>query len=481
MPIGLNLHKLCAITFFVTLYGFSNKAVSHEGGNNESNKKTVSHKSENNESDKNDKIHKAFEYHGMIDIPNQDLHDFDYYIEGSGYGVTGKGYIQRKSSPKNSIEGILNNNVYIKENYDKGILKTKLKPIKTPHMILVPTIFSELNNWNTDHFEHALESFLNTCKIFQARKKTASTTIKSKDIDVGNIATWIDICQKGKTYLEQGKAKDFFETYFRPFLIINRKTGNSKGRFTAYNELSIKCSPKKTLKYKHPIYQKPPQCKSFSTCPSRMQINMGAIKNKGLELCWTKSQFDIWKLQMQGSGIVIYPNQTMRRVSFGGSNYHKTTNIWSIINDHIPIKQNGGTKMIKTIMEKNSIGMKIANRNPQYTFFSKNNRSFAVGGHGSRLTPGRSIAIDVQFIPYGVPLWVDTHAPIREPNKKEFAKLQRIMISQDAGSAIKGVIRGDIFYGHGNKAKCLADGTNFKGQYYILLPKEAIASTKAIV
>jgi membrane-bound lytic murein transglycosylase A len=60
---------------------------------------------------------------------------------------------------------------------------------------------------------------------------------------------------------------------------------------------------------------------------------------------------------------------------------------------------------------------------------------------GVALTPGRSIAVDPQSIPYGTPVWLDTTDPLAN------APLQRLVLAQDTGSAIVGAVRADFFWG----------------------------------
>ncbi|MEC8204838.1 MAG: 3D domain-containing protein, partial [Pseudomonadota bacterium] len=49
--------------------------------------------------------------------------------------------------------------------------------------------------------------------------------------------------------------------------------------------------------------------------------------------------------------------------------------------------------------------------------------------------------------------------------------LRRLMVAQDTGSAIKGPIRGDFFWGYGQDALAEAGRMKSRGNYYLLLPK----------
>jgi membrane-bound lytic murein transglycosylase A len=80
----------------------------------------------------------------------------------------------------------------------------------------------------------------------------------------------------------------------------------------------------------------------------------------------------------------------------------------------------------------------------------------------------RSIAVDKDFIPYGSPIWVDTYLN----GEKNIPKFQKLLIAQDTGSAIKGSLRMDIFFGYGEKAESLAGYQNSRGSYFILIPNK---------
>ena len=93
-----------------------------------------------------------------------------------------------------------------------------------------------------------------------------------------------------------------------------------------------------------------------------------------------------------------------------------------------------------------------------------------IGAQGVPLTPGRSLAVDRRYIPLGLPVWLDTTWP-SEPDRP----LRRLLVAQDAGGAIKGVVRGDFFWGFGEPALAYAGKMKSRGRYYLLLPNAAAA------
>jgi membrane-bound lytic murein transglycosylase A len=111
----------------------------------------------------------------------------------------------------------------------------------------------------------------------------------------------------------------------------------------------------------------------------------------------------------------------------------------------------------------------IMDQNQSYVFFKLIDGDSPIGAQGVALTPERSLAVDPRFIPLGVPVWLDTFYP--KKSKLGQHPFQKLLIAQDVGGAIKGAIRGDIFFGHGRRAESLAFGMSRNGSYYILLPK----------
>jgi len=108
-------------------------------------------------------------------------------------------------------------------------------------------------------------------------------------------------------------------------------------------------------------------------------------------------------------------------------------------------------------------------RNPRVVFFREErltdfDAAFGPkGAQGVPLTPGRSIAVDPQSIPYGTPVWLASGGP-------QIA-LQRLVLAQDTGSAIRGAVRADYFAGWGEAAGELAGRLKQPLRLWVLWPK----------
>ena len=107
--------------------------------------------------------------------------------------------------------------------------------------------------------------------------------------------------------------------------------------------------------------------------------------------------------------------------------------------------------------------------NPRTVFFREeplSGQSAAWGPRGAQgvpLTPGRSIAVDPQSIPYGTPVWLVSHGAA--------AQLQKLVLAQDTGSAIVGAVRADYFVGSGAAAGELAGRLAQPLRLWVLWPR----------
>mgnify|MGYP006279613131 CR=1 FL=1 len=103
--------------------------------------------------------------------------------------------------------------------------------------------------------------------------------------------------------------------------------------------------------------------------------------------------------------------------------------------------------------------------NPSFVFFSRYQETAFKGAQNVVLTPKYSLAVDKHYIPLGVPLFLKTTYPVNTAG--DTAELNRLMIAQDTG----GAIRGDIYWGSGHRAMAIANLMSNEGDYWFLLPK----------
>jgi membrane-bound lytic murein transglycosylase A len=105
--------------------------------------------------------------------------------------------------------------------------------------------------------------------------------------------------------------------------------------------------------------------------------------------------------------------------------------------------------------------------NPRFIFFRAVPDTEGTKGQlGVKLTEVASLAVDPAYIPLGLPLWLDTNWPADKAKP-----MQLLLVAQDTGAAIKGPVRGDVFFGHDRPAGLAAGHMNERGRYFLLLPK----------
>jgi membrane-bound lytic murein transglycosylase A len=73
-----------------------------------------------------------------------------------------------------------------------------------------------------------------------------------------------------------------------------------------------------------------------------------------------------------------------------------------------------------------------------------------------------------------MPLWLDATGRFIP------GSLQRLVIAQDTGGAIKGPVRGDLYWGSGDDAGRQAGAMNAVGHYALLVPQAVAVRALAV-
>lgn len=357
--------------------------------------------------------------------------------------------------------------------------QTSYKPSPTAKSLfsLRPTYFTNLTNWrNVDHSQSFI-AFQKTCNSIK-RYENSRTLSQSKYW--GTTSDWDELC-KTQSHYTPVMSTSFFEQYFYPVKVIPADTSD-KGMFTGYYEPVLYGSYVRSAQFPAPLYAPPA---SGGKLPSRAEIVGGALDGRMKPILWVKSEIDSFFLHIQGSGRVILPNGKMLKVAYAGQNGHPYYAIgkYLIEQNYIPKGQMSARAIKIWLRDHPDLAQYVMNKNPSYVFFklkSDNLNHLAVGAAGVPLTSEYSMAVDRTLYPYGVPIWVETLVTVPENNyygKK--MGFHRLMIAQDTGGAIKGPVRGDVFFGTGDHAEFMASHLTSAGDAYVLLPKKAIVRAGA--
>lgn len=311
-------------------------------------------------------------------------------------------------------------------------------------LALQPASFARLAGWAEDDHGAALAAFRLSCQAI-ARRATG--------------APWRQACRAAGT-VAPGAERLFFERHFRPWLATHG--GGRRGLFTGYYEPVLAGSRTAGGAYGYPLYRMPDGAEAL---PDRAAIDAGALAGRGLELLWLADPIAAFFLHIQGSGLVALAEGGSVRVAFAGRNGH-------------PYRAIGRDLVARGALTEDEVSLQTIRAwlyahpgeafaamaaNPSYIFFRELEGPGPVGAQGVPLTQGRSLAIDDDLLAYGLPVWLDTALPDGRP-------WRRLMIAQDTGSAIRGPIRGDIFFGSGEEAEALAGRMKSQGSVWFLLP-----------
>lgn len=315
---------------------------------------------------------------------------------------------------------------------------------------ITPVSFRDLPGWENDDHGAAFDAFLKSCDAPKGKKHL------SKDV-------WKPLCKFAKSNPDP---KEFFELMFQPVVV----GAASKTLFTGYYEPTIEGSRKRGGRYQTPIYRKPPELVPGQRWKTRGQIQAGALYGRGLEIAWLADPVEAFFLQIQGSGRISLPDGSSMRVGFAAKNGHKYSSVGQeMIRQGLMSKSKASAQNIKAFVRKNPTkGRELLAHNKSYVFFRElkklKSTDGPLGAMGVSVTDLRTVAVDPRFNPLGMPVYID---------KQGGDPLQRLMIAQDIGSAIKGPQRADIYFGTGNKAGSVAGRTKATGRMYLFLPIES--------
>lgn len=360
---------------------------------------------------------------------------------------------------------------------------------KTPEVksdaIITKTSFKELPGWENENFAEIIPVFNKNCSVILKNKNeyiySSQIKIKTKDYQ--------DICRKfiNKNIKTSKQMKDFTENEFIPYHITD--SNGIAGKFTSYYEAEIYASFEKNDQYKYPIYGKPNDLieinlRDFDTdLPNTRLVgrvkdgkfipyyNRREIENNGIQapvIMWGNDLVDIHFMQIQGSAIAHMSDGSELRIGYADNNGHKFRGIGGILlaKKIIEPKDASMTKIREWLRKNPQKAADLMAENERFIFQRLSDADGPLGALGVSLTAGRSMAVDNKYIPLGAMMWLDTYNPDKQ-------NIQKIVFSQDIGSAIKGVVRGDYFWGHGEEALKEAGRMNSVGNYYILAPKKS--------
>jgi membrane-bound lytic murein transglycosylase A len=344
-----------------------------------------------------------------------------------------------------------------------------------------PVKWSKLPGWKSDDALAAWPAIVSTCHVLDAR------------------AGWQAFCAAvmATSPADGAFVRGFLEQQLRPYR-IQRVTGRKRetqGLITAYFEPLIHGARARSEAFATPLYRPPgdllivdlasviPELKGkrvrgrlegnkvvpyYSRASSREAPGLA-----GQEIVWIDNALDAFMLEVQGSGRVQLTTGETIRLQYADQNGHPYRSIGRYLADQgVMTIDQVNMPAIRAWLAANPHRVnEVLDSNPSVVFFNEaplEDPSIGPkGAQGMPLTAGRSIAIDPKFLPLGAPMFLSTTQPGSD------LPLQRLVVAQDTGGAIRGPIRADLFFGFGAEAGAQAGMMKNELEMWLLWPKDA--------
>ncbi|MBS0322162.1 MAG: murein transglycosylase A [Proteobacteria bacterium] len=355
--------------------------------------------------------------------------------------------------------------------------------------VYLPATFDDLPGWRDDAVDHAWLAFRAGCRALLANPATA--------------ATWQRPCTDAATATvdSPAAARAFFEAHFSVWRVTG-SDGRDTGIVTGYYEPLLKGSRTPTPAFRHPLYAPPDDLLTVDLASlypelagkrvrgrvdgkkvvpywTRAEIDAGMAPLAGKALLYVDDPVDAFFLEIQGSGRVQLPDGTVQRVGYADQNGQPFRSVARVLIDRGELTADKASMQAIRAWGRahpDELPALLA-ENPSYVFFrdvpppapgsldAKIDGPF--GTLGVPLAARRTIAVDARNVPLGAPVFIDTTRPLSDE------PLQRLVLAQDTGGAIRGPVRADFFWGFGPDAARDAGRMKQDVRMWVLWPADA--------
>ena len=341
-------------------------------------------------------------------------------------------------------------------------------------------VWSDLPGWSTDAVQEAWPAFLASCRDLRFR------------------TVWSEVCTAAAAVPQEAAAADlrgYFQQYFEPYRLQKGTGGKAEttGLVTGYYEPLLRGARAPSAQFATALYAPPSDLLTVDLSSLYPELKGRAVRARldgnrvvpyytraelaadpalhGKELLWVDSAFDAFTLEIQGSGRVQLAGGDTVRLQYADQNgqpYHSIGRY--LVDKGLLTVEQATMPGIRAWLEANPARMQeVLDANPSVVFFKEaplgDPAEGPKGAESIPLTAGRSIAVDSAYIPLGTPVFLATTFPASD------APLERLMIAQDTGGAIRGAPRADFFWGTGNEARDMAGKMRETGEMWLLWPR----------
>jgi membrane-bound lytic murein transglycosylase A len=367
----------------------------------------------------------------------------------------------------------------------------KTPPPQPSGLSLTRIDFAQLPQWSGTDSAAALESFQRSCAVMMAKPDTAPMGGAGY---AGTVGDWRSVCATAPEQLSKGESRAFFERNFTPFVVGSGAVGGGEALFTGYYEPQIRGRRDRQGLFQTPVYGVPSDLvradlglfnakfkgehisgkldgQRLVPYADRAEIDAKGIATASV-LFYTDDPVAFFFLQIQGSGRVVFDDGSAARIGYAGENGQTYTAIGrTLIADGSLKREEVSLQSIRAWLKAHpDRAAAVMETNRSYIFFAEKPLGDpTLGGTGTSgipITPLASLAVDARLHALGAPFYVAADGP--DP-------VHGVLVAQDTGGAIRGPVRGDIFFGFGAEAERRAGAMKGGGALYVLLPNALAA------
>lgn len=349
--------------------------------------------------------------------------------------------------------------------------------------------YADVPGWSADRVQDAWPAFRVGCKALAARSSTR--------------ALWQRPCAdaEGVDERDADAVRRFFEEEFTPYR-IDASDGADSGLVTGYYEPLLFGSRTAGPDYAVPLYGPPDDLLTVELAElypelkgkrvrgrvdgrrvvpywPRADIEAGKAGLEGKALVYVSDSLDAFFVQIQGSGRVQLAEGGTMRIGYADQNGQPFRSVARVLVERgeLTLAEASMQRIREWGREHPADLPSLLDENPSYVFFREVPPALPgslearidgpIGSLGVPLLAGRAIAVDPRAIPLGTPVFLATTEPLSD------VPLQRLVMAQDTGGAIRGPIRADFFWGFGGEAGQQAGRMKQQGRMWILWPNGA--------
>ena len=363
---------------------------------------------------------------------------------------------------------------------------TPLAGTEAAKAVLRAATYAAIPGWRDDPVRAAWPAFIAGCTALLARPDAGDSIWREScaaaaDVDAG----------------DETAVRAFFEAHFTPYQLAGAD-GRDSGVVTGYYEPLLHGSRQRSERYRFPLYAVPddllvielaelfPELKDKRVRGRldgrrvvpywpRADIEAGRAPLAGRELVWVDDAVDAFFLQIQGSGRVQLAEGGVLRLGYADQNGQPFRSIGRLLVERgdLPLARASMQGIKQWGREHPDALPALLDENPSFVFFRSIEPDPAaaidgpIGTLGVPLLAQRTIAVDPAIVPLGAPVFLATTYPLSD------RPLQRLVLAQDTGGAIKGALRADFFWGFGDDAGREAGRMKQADRMWLLWPKGA--------